>query len=181
MGRDNFQGLPAIGTKPIMNGFFRFMEAIQRKEAYPFLYDVNGVAYWPGVAIDYTGKTQFLFKINKGIKEISDNIKINEYIPKEKRPVPFEHMIYFGDGETDIPSMKMVKDYGGHSIAVYGTKEKQKTAKKLIKEDRVNFICNADYRQGKDMHKIVKRILFKIRSDYDFNRLLKIHEEKGEI
>ncbi len=146
-----------------------------------FLYDVNGVAYWPGVAIDYTGKTQFLFKINKGIKEISDNIKINEYIPKEKRPVPFEHMIYFGDGETDIPSMKMVKDYGGHSIAVYGTKEKQKTAKKLIKEDRVNFICNADYRQGKDMHKIVKRILFKIRSDYDFNRLLKIHEEKGEI
>lgn len=146
-----------------------------------FLYDVNGVAYWPGVAIDYTGKTQFLFKINKGIKEISDNKKINEYIPKEKRPVPFEHMIYFGDGETDIPSMKMVKDYGGHSIAVYGTKEKQKTAKKLIKEDRVNFICNADYRQGKDMHKIVKRILFKIRSDYDFNRLLKIHEEKGEI
>ena len=146
-----------------------------------FLYDVNGVAYWPGVAIDYTGKTQFLFKINKGIKEISDNIKINEYIPKEKRPVPFEHMIYFGDGETDIPSMKMVKDYGGHSIAVYGTKEKQKTAKKLIKEDRVNFICNADYRQGKDMHKIVKRILFKIRSYYDFNRLLKIHEEKGEI
>lgn len=145
-----------------------------------FLYDVNGVAYWPAVAIDYTGKTQFLFKINKGIKEISDNIKINQYIPYDKRPIPFEQMIYFGDGETDIPSMKMVKEYGGHSIAVYGTEEKEKIAKKLIKEDRVNFICNADYREGKNMHKIVKRILNKIASDYDFKRLLKVHKKKGE-
>lgn len=145
-----------------------------------FLYDVNGVAYWPAVAIDYTGKTQFLFKINKGIKEISDNVKINEYLPEEKRPVPFNHMIYFGDGETDIPSMKMVKEYGGHSIAVYGTKAKQQLAKKLIKENRVNFICKGDYREGKDMHKIVRRILFKIACDHDFNRLLKIHKNKGE-
>ena len=66
-----------------------------------FLYDVDGIAYWPAVAVDYTTKTQFLFKINKGIKEIRDNKKINEYLAKEERPIPFERMIYFGDGETD--------------------------------------------------------------------------------
>ena len=71
-----------------------------------FLYDVDGIAYWPGVAVDYTTKTQFLFKINKGIKEVSDNRKINEYVPEAERPIPFERMIYFGDGETDIPCMR---------------------------------------------------------------------------
>lgn len=67
-----------------------------------FLYDAEGNAYWPSVAVDYTTKTQFLFKINKGIKEISDNKKINEYVADEDRPIPFERMIYFGDGETDV-------------------------------------------------------------------------------
>lgn len=140
-----------------------------------FLYDVDGVAYWPAVAVDYTAKTQFLFKINKGIKEVSDNTKINEYIPEEERPIPFENMIYFGDGETDIPCMKMVKEHGGHSIAVYGDNKKKATAYKLIKENRVNFVCKADYREGKDIHAVVKRILDKIKSDIEFKRLLNVH------
>lgn len=145
-----------------------------------FLYDVNGVAEWPAVAVDYTAKTQFLFKINKGIKEVSDNKKINEFIALEDRPVPFEHMIYFGDGETDIPCMKMIKEHGGHSIAVYGTEAKYDTAKKLISEGRVNFACSADYAQGRDMHRVVKRILQKIKTDYDFKRLLNVHKTIGE-
>lgn len=140
-----------------------------------FLYDVDGVAYWPAVAVDYTAKTQFLFKINKGIKEVSDNQKINEYVPEEERPIPFENMIYFGDGETDIPCMKMVKEHGGHSIAVYGDNKKKATAYKLIKENRVNFVCKADYREGKDIHAVVKRILDKIKSDIEFKRLLNVH------
>ena len=144
-----------------------------------FLYDVNGVAEWPAVAVDYTAKTQFLFKINKGIKEVSDNKKVNEFIPSEDRPVPFEHMIYFGDGDTDVPCMKMVKAHGGHSIAVYGTEAKYTTAKKLISEERVNFICAADYSKDKDIHKVVRRILRKIKADYDFKRLLNIHINKG--
>ena len=81
-----------------------------------FLYDVDGIAYWPAVAIDYTAKTQFLFKINKGIKEVSDNKKINQYIPEKERPIPFKRMIYFGDGDTDIPCMKMIKEHGGHPL-----------------------------------------------------------------
>lgn len=151
----------------------------ERIYACSYLYNIDGIAYWPGVAIDYTSKTQFLFKINKGIKEISDNKRINEYIPKEERPVPFERMIYFGDGETDIPCMRMVKEQGGHSIAVYGDKKKKVTAIKLIKENRVNFACYADYREGKEILGVVKRILDKIRADAEFKRLLAIHEKKG--
>lgn len=84
-------------------------------------------------------------------------------------------MIYFGDGETDIPCMKMVKVHGGHSIAVYSNSKKKETAKKLINDNRVNFICQADYREGKEMHMIVKRILDKIKADYEFQRLLDVH------
>ena len=140
-----------------------------------FLYNVDGVAYWPAVAVDYTTKTQFLFKINKGIREVSDNRRINEYVPREERPMPFERMIYFGDGETDVPCMSVVKEQGGHSIAVYGQLRKKATALRLIKEKRVNFACKADYSEKGDIYAIVCRILDKIRADYDFRQLL----EKG--
>lgn len=145
-----------------------------------FLYDVNGIATWPAVAIDYTAKTQFLFKINKGIKEVSDNKKINEFIPVDKRPVPFTNMIYFGDGETDIPCMKMIKEHGGHSIAVYNSSKKKETALKLIRNNRVNFVCKADYSKGKEIHMVVRRILDKIKADCEFQRLLDVHKRKAE-
>lgn len=132
-----------------------------------FLYDTEGNAYWPAVAVDYTTKTQFLFKINKGIKEVSDNKKINEYVAKEDRPIPFERMIYFGDGETDVPSMSVVKSQGGHAIAVYGDPKKKATATKLINANRMDFMCMADYSEGSEVYDTVCRILNKIRADYD--------------
>lgn len=144
-----------------------------------FLYDIDGIAVWPAVAVDYTAKTQFIFKINKGIKEISDNRKINQYIPEDERPIPFSRMIYFGDGETDIPCMKMAKEHRGHSIAVYANNNKKATAQQLIRDNRVNFICRADYTEGKEMHMIVKRVLDKIKADYEFKRLLDLHQKKG--
>ncbi len=145
-----------------------------------FLYDVDGIAYWPAVAVDYTTKTQFLFKINKGIREISDTKKVNEYLPKEKRPIPFERMIYFSDGETDIPCMELVKEQGGHSIAIFGDRKRKATAMKLINENRVNFACLADYSEGKDIYNVVKRILQKIRADYDFQRLQEVHKMNAQ-
>lgn len=132
-----------------------------------FLYDTEGNAYWPAVAVDYTTKTQFLFKINKGIKEVSDNKRVNEFVAKEDRPIPFERMIYFGDGETDVPSMSVVKSQGGHAIAVYGDPKKKATATKLINANRVDFICRADYSEGREVYDTVCRILNKIRADYD--------------
>lgn len=161
-----------IEGTPIAHEFYNIF-------ACSFLYDRNGIAYWPGVAVDYTGKTQFLYKINKGINEVSDNVKINQFMPAYLRPIPFENMIYFGDGDTDIPCMKMVKTSGGHSIAVYGKSSKE-TAMKLIREDRVNFACAADYRCGRSVHSVVKRILDKIKADSEFSRLLEVHQRKAQ-
>ena len=138
-----------------------------------FWYDENGIAVWPAVAVDYTGKTQFLFKIAKGITDISDNTKVNESRPEEDKPIPFPHMIYFGDGETDIPCMKIVKMFGGNSIAVYrDSNEKQKrTAHQLLRQDRVNFICRADYTIGGEIYKVVTTIIDKVKAEDSFTRL----------
>ncbi len=147
-----------------------------------FIYNVDGIAYWPSIAVDYTTKTQFLFKINKGIKSVSDNIAINEYVPDDERPVPFKQMIYFGDGETDIPSMKLVKEHGGNSIAVYKPRDGNKKiiAEKLISENRVNFVCPADYSEDKEIYKVVTTIIDKIKSDYDFENLQKLHKANAD-
>lgn len=91
-------------------------------------------------------------------------------------------MIYFGDGDTDIPCMKMIKEHGGHSIAVYanGNSAKKATALQLVKDNRVNFVCPADYRAGKEINMVVKRILDKIKADYEFQRLLDWHHNKAQ-
>lgn len=167
------------GLKEMIEGT-DIAEEFENIYACSYLYDENGIARWPTVAVDYTAKTQFMYKINKGIKEVSDNEKINEFMPKEERPVPFENMIYFGDGTTDIPCMKMVKENGGHSIAVFGNKDKKETAFKLINEDRVNFVCKADYGEDKELHKLVSRILDKIKANNDFERLLNVHKQKAD-
>ena len=86
---------------------------------------------------------------------------------KEDRPIPFERIIYMGDGETDVPCMSVVREQGGHSIAVYGNRKKKVVAERLIKENRVNFVCKADYTENSEIHIIVKLILDKIRADYD--------------
>lgn len=141
-----------------------------------FWYDESGKAVWPAVAVDYTGKTQFLFKIAKGILDISDNTKVNESRREDDKPVPFTNMIYIGDGQTDVPCMKIVKMFGGNSIAVYrDCNEKQKkTAHTLLKQDRVNFICHADYRIGSEMYKVVTTIIDKVKAEDDFVKLRKM-------
>ena len=133
-----------------------------------FLYDVNGVAIWPAVSVNYTNKTQFMFKINKGIEEVFDSKRINQYVPEEDRPVPFRHIIYFGDGTTDIPCMKLVREKGGHSIAVYNPAErenKRENMQALIDDNRVSYVCGADYSAGGGLDTLVKRIIDKIEAD----------------
>lgn len=150
------------------------------KEIYAcsFMYE-DDIAIWPAVAVDFTAKTQFLFMINKGISKVSDNVRVNEYKPEEEREVPFNHMLYFGDGETDIPCMKLVKQQGGFSFAVYKphNSKKKDAAEKLISEERVNFVCQADYSKGAELYSIVEAVIKKIKSDYDF-RTLEINNHK---
>ena len=140
-----------------------------------FIYNEDGEAVWPGVAVDYTAKTQFLFKINKGILSIRDNKKVNESQAEDNKRIPFPHMIYFGDGETDVPCMKIVKMFGGNSIAVYNPEIKKKVnvAKKLLRQQRVNFITPADYTKESRTYEVVCAIIDKIKADWVLSGLKK--------
>lgn len=132
-----------------------------------FMYDHHGIADWPALAINYTTKTQYLFRINKGTLDVNDDTGINEYVRPEDRPIPFERIIYLGDGSTDIPCMKLVKELGGHSIAVFKphTKGARTEADQLIAQDRVNFIAPANYEDNRAVDRLVKSIIDKIVAD----------------
>ena len=141
-----------------------------------FIY-ANSNAIWPGVAINYTTKTQYLFRINKGIHNHWDNVAVNEYTPDHSRPVPFERMIFVGDGYTDIPTMKLLTQKGGYSIAVYdpdpqATLRNLDTIGRLITHDRVNFVAPADYTEDAQLDIIVRGVLGRIRAQSEGTLIL---------
>lgn len=138
-----------------------------------FLYNDRGEATWPGAAINYTTKTQFLFRINKGIDNTWDNDRLNRWLPMAERPVPFSRMIFIGDGATDIPSMKTVRSQGGNAIAVFDpSKWDAPSARelifRLIAEDRAHFVAPADYTEGSQLDITVRGILGRIARDTGF-------------
>ena len=117
--------------------------------------------------------------INKGIYNIWENARINDSMPDEGRPVPFQNMIYFGDGETDIPSMRIVKTEGGHSIAIYKPQNEssRKQAENLVHRGRVNFACPGDYREDSELYNVVLATIAKAKSDYEFHFLEKRNQK----
>ncbi|MBP1531988.1 MAG: haloacid dehalogenase-like hydrolase [Alphaproteobacteria bacterium] len=146
-----------------------------------FAYGDNGLPVWPARVVNYSGKVQYLSKINKGLGKFDDKA-VNEYTPDDKRRIPYTRIIYFGDGLTDIPSMKMVKDRDGTAIAVYKPHSKHKAkAIKLLKEDRVNFALPVDYREDKDIDVVVKTILHKIATERDLEVLKKREDKKKKM
>jgi hypothetical protein len=132
-----------------------------------YVFDRNDVAIWPALAINYTNKTQYLFRINKGIDNSYDNSLINKFVEEERRPIPFPKMIYIGDGETDVPAMKMIKMKGGTAIAVYDprkTKELNKPSAKevcedLIMQNRADYLAPADYSTDSKLYKILQNLI----------------------
>ena len=129
-----------------------------------FIYQ-NGNAAWPGVAINYTTKTQCLFRINKGIDNHWNNDDLNKYMAEDKRRIPFKRMIFIGDGLTDIPAMKMMTYQGGCAIAVYDPDRCDRDLDKihqLIADGRVDFVAAADYSEDSQLNIIVKGILSRI-------------------
>jgi phosphoserine phosphatase len=116
-----------------------------------FCYDHHGVAEWPALALNYTTKTQYLFRVNKGVHDVYEHDKLNKYVPPDERPIPFSNIMFMGDGETDIPCFRLVKDRAGHSIAVFRphSARAKSQSKALLKDGRVNFTAPADYRDGK--------------------------------
>jgi len=140
-------------------------KAFKHVYASKYVYDDNDVAIWPAVGINYTTKTQYLFRINKGVFNHWDDERINRFIPDDERPIPFERMIFLGDGDTDVPTMKMMHTKGGFSIAVYDPENTPRDTNKihrLISEDRVNFVAAADYREGSPVDLIVKGLIGRI-------------------
>lgn len=138
-----------------------------------FIYNSQGEAEWPGVAVDYTAKTQFLFKISKGILSSRDGQQVNESMADDEKRIPFSNMIYMGDGETDVPCMKIVNMFGGHSIAVFNPQNEKKraVAQKLQRQGRVRFITPAVYTKDSRTFRVVCAIIDKIKAESELNSL----------
>lgn len=138
-----------------------------------FLYDASGEAEWPGISVDFTNKTQYMFKINKGIFSARDSEMVNDSWDDDMKRIPFPHMIYFGDGQTDVPCMKIVSMFGGNAIAVYNPDSPGdiETAAKLRSQGRVSFVTPAVYTKDSRTYKVVCSIIDKIRADYSLKLL----------
>lgn len=135
-------------------GIARYFKKIY---ASSFYYDEAGVAVWPAQCINYTNKTQFLFRIKKGALEINDT-KVNDFLSEDQCRVPFRNMVYIGDSDTDVPCMKLVSVNGGYSIGVHGKESKNKVFK-MIEENRIKYFTEADYTEGSELEKLLKHII----------------------
>jgi hypothetical protein len=141
------------GTVPAKNGAF------EKIYASCFYYDEKGVARWPAQVVNYTNKTQFLFRIEKGVLDINDP-GVNDYCAPEDRRVPFRNFVYIGDSDTDVPCMRLVNAYGGHSIGVYNRETGDKTkVYKMMYENRIKYFAAADYEEGSELDGLIKCII----------------------
>ena len=165
------------GTKEMIDGT-TIANKFKNIYASSFMYDEYGKPTWPALAINYTTKTQYLYRISKGILNAWDNKLINKYIPENKRRILFENMIYIGDGETDVPAMKLLKTNGGTSIAVYD--ENKETAKTLLEQNRVNYIAKADYTDGSEIDAIIKSTIDRISLNLK-NGKLQIYNKQNTV
>ena len=148
-------GLREIIDGSAIAGCFKEIYASQ------FYYDETGTPVWPKLAVNFTAKTQFVYRINKGVLDVSDDKDLNASMPDDSKRVPFTNMIYLGDGLSDVPCMKMMRAYGGQAIAVYQAVNRP-GVEQLLRQGRVDFIYPADYREGTALETTVKNIIRKM-------------------
>ncbi len=134
-----------------------------------FCYDAAGQPVWPSTAVNYTNKTQYLFRINKGILDVTNDRDLNAFTPEYLRRIPFTNMIYIGDGLTDVPCMKMTKQKGGYSIVVHAP-GKTDTADDMLLQGRVDFSLEADYTQGSEMEQTVTMLMRRILATHELSQ-----------
>jgi 2-hydroxy-3-keto-5-methylthiopentenyl-1-phosphate phosphatase len=161
--------LISAGQKEILDGV-SIRRHFKRIYASEYHFNHHGVATFPKLLVTDTMKTQFLFRINKGIEAVTESI--NEHMPEEDRPIPFQNMIYVGDGMTDVPSMALTKKNGGHTVAVYDTEgdKGRATCVKLLDAGRVDFIAEADFRSASRLTRRVQLLLDAIVADVAYRR-----------
>lgn len=130
------------------------------KEIYAseFYYNETGKPVWPKLAVNFTAKTQFVYRINKGVLDVSNDRDLNASMPDDSKRVPFTNMIYMGDGLSDVPCMKMMRSYGGQAIAVY-QESNRPGVEDLLAKGRVDFMFPADYSAGTALEMTVKNII----------------------
>ncbi len=133
------------------------------KEIYAceFLYGEDGIAMWPKLDVNFTNKTQFVYRINKGVLDVANDRDLNASMPDDSKRVPFTNMVYVGDGLSDVPCMKMMRAYGGQAVAVYQDGNRA-GVEGLLLDGRVDFIFPADYREGTALDTTMKSILRKM-------------------
>ena len=140
------------GLREIIEGT-SIADKFERIYAAEYCYDEDGIPVWPAMAVNYTSKTQFLYRINKGVFEVTDSNGLNEFMPEEKRRVPFRNMVYIGDGYTDVPCMRVMRTSGGHAIAVFSDNTDRMS--ELVLKGRADYAVETDYSEGSDMEKVV--------------------------
>lgn len=171
-------GLQEIIEGSRIGGFFRAVFAAS------FVYDKEGRPVWPATAVNYTSKTQYLFRINKGILDITNDSDLNAFTPEYKRRIPFSNMIYVGDGLTDVPCMKMTKLKGGYSIVVHAP-DSAALADDMLLQNRADFALEADYSQGAALETVVSELMRRIIADHALSRrhaeqMRRAHARRGE-
>jgi haloacid dehalogenase-like hydrolase len=161
--------LISAGQKEILDGV-SIRKHFKRIYASEYHFNHHGVATFPKLLVTDTVKTQFLFRINKGLEAITESI--NEHMPEVERPIPFSNMIYVGDGMTDVPSMALTKKSGGHTVAVYDARSERQRAicVKLLEAGRADFIARADYRRASKLARRVELLLDAIIADIAYRR-----------
>lgn len=148
------------GLKEMIEGT-KIANEFEKIYASSFYYNDKGSAVWPAQVVNFTNKTQFLFRIEKGILDINDN-KVNNYFSPDELRVPFRNIVYIGDSETDVPCMKLVNVYGGHSIGVYDPEKQNKNkVHALMKQNRIKYFAPADYSEGSIMGELIEDIILK--------------------
>jgi hypothetical protein len=161
--------LISAGQREILEGV-SIRRHFKRIYASEYHFNHHGVATFPKFLVTDTLKTQFLFRINKGIEDVTESI--NEHMPEARRPIPFPNMIYVGDGMTDVPSMALTTKNGGHAVAVYGPTDTRgrATCLKLLDAGRVDFVAEADFRRSSKLSRRVELLLDAIIADIAYRR-----------
>ena len=159
------------GLKEMIEGT-KVANEFEKIYASSFYYDENGEAQWPAQVINYTSKTQFLFRIVKGTLDVNDS-GVNDYFNPEDIRIPFRNMVYIGDSDTDIPCMKLVNSHSGHSIGVYNpeTRDRRKVYK-MMEDKRIKYFAPADYTDNSELDKLVKAIIDQTASN---EKLMSVH------
>jgi len=148
------------GLKEIIEGS-AIAGAFKEIYASEFFYDEKGDPVWPRLAVNFTTKTQFVYRINKGVLDVSDDRTLNASMPDDSKRVPFSNMVYVGDGLSDVPCMKMMRAYGGEAIAVYQASNRR-GVEQLLLDGRVDYMFPADYREGTALENTMKNIIQKM-------------------